>query len=82
MLGCYDKVCNLQKPLFKHDIEEIVNLNRKLPRVVKRDRSNTTFNTVINFEGKSINSEKKVDLPKFNPLGSISKHFNKFDDVV
>ena len=82
MLSCYDKVIyNLKKPEFKNDLDDITNNFRKQLRIIKRDRSNTLFNTKIDFDAKTT-SDKKMDLPKFNPLANIGKNFNKFDEVV
>jgi hypothetical protein len=81
MLSCYDKVtANISQPKFKSDLEEIVLKMRKQLRIVRRDRSHTLFNAKIDFESKSF-TEKKVDLPKFNPLANIGKFYNKFDEV-
>jgi hypothetical protein len=83
MLSCYDKVIyNLKKHEFKTEILDIINPSRKQLRIIKRDRANTLFNTKIEFDSGKSNSDKKSELPKFNPLGNIPKHYNKYDDPV
>jgi hypothetical protein len=82
MLSCYDKVTMyLTKPAFIVDMEEIVNKIRKPLRIVKRDRSHTLFNAKIDFGENKVNFDKKLDLPKVNPLANIGKYYNKFDEV-
>jgi hypothetical protein len=61
MLNCYDRLIqNMKKPVFKNDIEDITNKEKKLIHIMKRERANTLFNTQFDFGSLSIPNKSNV----------------------